>query len=145
MITHLDADAVRYEGDRPVAAGGQQLIQPTVTARTATGVWGLYAAGDEVVVVHPAGAMRGRPADVRAELVGIAGDETRAGEEREAVGSLLPYLGGDDPGKAADVPRSHAEAGPPPTYWLSDDRNAPPASEPPSPAEQARRPGDPER
>jgi hypothetical protein len=144
MITHLDADAVRYEGGRPVAAGDQRLTQPTVTARTASGVWGLYAAGDEVVVVHPAGAMRGRPGDMRAELEGIAGDQARAGEERQAVGSLLPYLGGDDPGKAADVPRSQVEAGPPPTYWLSDDRNAPPASEPPSPAEQARRPGNPE-
>ena len=121
MITHLDANAVRFEGDRPVAAG------------------------DEVVVVHPAGAMRGRPGDVRAELEGIAGDEARVGEEREAVGSLLLYLGGDDPGKAADVPRSQVEAGPPPTYWLSDDRNAPPASEPPSPAEQARRLEGPER
>jgi hypothetical protein len=144
MITHLDADAVRYEGGHPVAAGDQQLTQPTVRARTASGFWGLYAAGDEVVVVHPAGAMRGRPGDMRAELEGIAGDEARAGEERQAVGSLLPYLGGDDPGKATDVPRSQAEAGPPPTYWLSDDRNAPPAREPPSPAEQARRPEDPE-
>jgi hypothetical protein len=144
MITHLDADAVRYEGGRPVAAGDQELTQPTVTARTGSGVWGLYAAGDEVVVVHPAGAMRGRPGDLRAELEGIAGDQARAGEERQAVGSLLPYLGGDDPGTVADIPRSQVEAGPPPTYWLSDDRNAPPASEPPSPAEQARRPGDPE-
>jgi hypothetical protein len=144
MITHLDADAVRYEGGHPVAAGDQQLTQPTVRARTASGVWGLYAAGDEVVVVHPAGAMRGRPGDLRAELEGIAGDQARAGEERQAVGSLLPYLGGDDPGTVADIPRSQVEAGPPPTYWLSDDRNAPPASEPPSPAEQARRPGDPE-
>jgi hypothetical protein len=138
MIVHLDADAVRYEGDRPVAAGDQQLAQPTVIARTAGGFWGLYAAGDEVVVVHPAGAMRGRPDDVRAELLGIAGDQARAGEERQAVGSLLPYLGGDDPGKAADVPRSRVEAGPPPTYWLSDDRNAPPAGEPPSPGEPER-------
>ena len=92
MITHLDADAVRYEGGRPVAAG----------------------------------------------------DQGRDGEERQAVGSLLPYLGGDDPGKATGAPRSQAEAGPPPTYWLSDQRNAPPASEPPSPAEQAGRPDQPE-
>jgi hypothetical protein len=144
MITHLDADAVRYEGGHPVAAGDQQLTQPTVTARTAGGVWGLYAVGDHVVVVHPAGAMLGRPEDVRAELLGIAGDQGRDGEERQAVGSLLPYLGGDDPGKATGAPRSQTEAGPPPTYWLSDERNAPPASEPPSPAEQAGRPDQPE-
>jgi hypothetical protein len=145
MITHFDADAVRYEGDRPVTVGDQQLTQPTVTARVAGGFWGLYAAGDDVVVVHPAGAMRGRPRDVRAELEGIAGDQGRTGEERQAARSFLPFLGGDDPGKAAEAPRSHAEAGPSPAYWLSDERNAPPASEPPSPAEQARRPGDPER
>jgi hypothetical protein len=142
MITRLDADAVRYEGDRPVAVGDQPLTQPTVMARTTGGFWGLYAAGDDVVVVHPAGALRGRAGEVRAELEGIAGDQARDGEERQAVGSLLPYLGDDDPGKAADVPRSQVQAGPPPTYWLSDERNAPPASEPPSPAEQARRPED---
>jgi hypothetical protein len=144
MITHFDADAVRYQGDRPVTVGDQPLTQPTVTARVAGGYWGLYAAGDDVVVVHPAGAMRGRPADVRARLEGIAGDQGRAGEERQAVRSFLPFLGGDDPGKAVDAPRSQVEAGPTPAYWLSDERNAPPASEPPSPAEQASRPGDPE-
>jgi hypothetical protein len=143
VIVHLDADAVRYEGDRPVAAGDQLLTQPTMIARTAGGFWGLYAAGDQVVVVHPAGAMLGRPDDVRAELAGIAGDQARAGDERDAVGSLLPYLGGDDPGKATGVPRSRVEEGTPPSYWLSDERNAPPASEPASPAEQASRPEDP--
>jgi hypothetical protein len=143
MIVHLDADAVRYQGERPVAAGDQELTQPTATARTAGGFWGLYAAGDQVVVVHPAGAMLGRPDDVRAELVGIAGDRARDGEERQAVGALLSYLGGDDPGRAAGAGRSHVQEGPPPTYWLSDERNAPPASEPPSPAEQASRPEDP--
>jgi hypothetical protein len=142
MITHLDADAVRYQGDRPVAAGDQPLTQPTSMARTASGFWGLYAAGDDVVVVHPAGAIRGRAGEVRAELEGIAGDQARTGEERQAVGSLLAYLRGDDPGRAADVPRSRVRAGPPPTYGISDERNAPPASEPPSPAERARRPGD---
>jgi hypothetical protein len=145
MITHLDADAVRYEGGRPVAAGDQQLTVPTVTARTAGGVWGLYAVGDSVVVVHPAGAMLGRPDDVRAELEGIAGDQGRDGEERQAAGSLLVYLGGDDPGKATGAPRSQAAAGPPPSYRLSDERNAPPTGEPPSPAEQAGRPGEPQR
>jgi hypothetical protein len=127
MITHFDADAVRYEGDRPVTVGDQQLTQPTVTARVAGGFWGLYAAGGDVVVVHPAGAMRGRPRDVRAELEGIAGDQGRTGEERQAARSFLPFLGGDDPGAAEDVPRSRVEQGPPPTYTLSDERNTPPA------------------
>jgi hypothetical protein len=141
MIAHFDPDAVRYEGDRPVTVGDQPLAQPTRVARVAGGFWGLYAAGDDVVVVHPAGAMRGRPADVRAQLEGIAADQGRAGEEREAVRSFLPFLGADDPGRAGGGARSQAEAGPTPAYWLSDERNAPPASEPPSPPEQARRPG----
>jgi hypothetical protein len=144
MITHFDTDAVRYEGDRPVTVGDQALTQPTVTARVAGGYWGLYATGADVVVVHPGGAMRGRPADVRAELEGLAGDRGRAGEERQAARSFLPFLGGDDPGMAAGAPRSQVVTGPSPAYQLSDERNAPPASEPPSPAEQASRPGDPE-
>jgi hypothetical protein len=94
VIVHFDADAVRYQGGRPVAVGEQQLTQPTTTARTAGGFWGLYAAGGEVVVVHPAGAVRGRPGDVRAELEGIAGDEGRDVEERRAARALLPFLGG---------------------------------------------------
>jgi hypothetical protein len=140
VIVHFDADAVSYRGERPVAVADQQLAQPTTMARTAGGFWGLYAAGDEVVVVHPAGAVRGRPGDMRAELEGIAGDQGRDHEERRAVRALLAFLGGDDPGKATGAPRSHVEAGPPPTYWVSGERNAPPAAEPPSPAEQARRP-----
>jgi hypothetical protein len=143
VITHFDADAVRWEGDRPVTVGDQQLTQPTFMARVAGGYWGLYAAGDDVVVVHPAGALRGRPRDVRAALEGIADDQRRAGDERRAARSLLPFLGGDDPGKA-QAPRSQAEAGPSPAYRLSDERNAPPAAEPPSVAERSRRPGDPE-
>jgi hypothetical protein len=142
MITHFDADAVRYEGGRPAAVGDQALTQPTVSARVAGGYWALYAAGDDVVVVHPGGAMRGRPTDVRAELEGLAGDQRRPGEERQAVRSFLAFLGGDDPARAAGGPRSQVGTGPSPAYPLSGERNAPPASEPPSPAEQASRPGD---
>jgi hypothetical protein len=140
MITHFDADAVRYEGDRPVAVGDLRLAQPTRMATTSAGFWGLYGAGDEVLLVHPAGAVRGPADEVRSRLAAIAADEGRDQADRETARSFLPFLGGDDPGKAAEAPRSHAEAGPSPAYWLSDERNAPPASEPPSPAEQARRP-----
>jgi hypothetical protein len=93
MIIHFDADAVSYREGRPVAVADQQLTQPTAMARTGGGFWGLYAAGDEVVVVHPAGAVRGRPADVRAELEGIVGDQGRDDAERQAVAALLPFLG----------------------------------------------------
>jgi hypothetical protein len=143
VTTHFDADAVRWEGDRPVTVGDQELTQPTFKAQVGGSFWGLYAAGDDVLVVHPAGAFRGRPSDVRAELEGIAGDQGRAGDERQVARSFLPFLGGDDPGKA-EAPRSQAEAGPPVAYRLSDERNAPPTAEPPSVAERSRRPGEPE-
>jgi hypothetical protein len=125
MTTDFDGDAVRYEGDRPVAVGDLRLAQPTRMATTGAGFWGLYEAGEEVLVVHPGGALRG-PADrVRAWMAGIAADEGRDEVDRETARSFLPFLGDDDPGAATDVPRSRVEEGPPPTYDLSDERNAP--------------------
>jgi hypothetical protein len=125
MTTDFDGDAVRYEGDRPVAVGDLRLAQPTRMASTGAGFWGLYEAGDEVLIVHPGGAVRGPADQVRARMAEIAADEGRDPLDREAAGSFLPFLGGDDPGAATDVPRSRVEEGPPPTYDLSDERNAP--------------------
>jgi hypothetical protein len=125
MTTDFDGDAIRYEGDRPVAVGDLRLAQPTRMATTSAGFWGLYEAGDEVLLVHPAGALRGPADQVRARLVAIAADEGRDQTDRETARSFLPFLGGDDPGAAADVPRSRVEQGPPPTYDLSDERNTP--------------------
>jgi hypothetical protein len=140
MTTDLGGDAVRYEGDRPVAVGDLRLAQPTRMATTSAGFWGLYEAGDEVLLVHPAGAVRGPAAEVRSRLAGIAGDEGRAEADRETARTFLPFLGDDDPGAAHDVPRSRVEQGPPPTYPLSDERNAPPAPEPPETPGAAPRP-----
>ena len=125
MTEELGGDAVRYEGDRPVAVGDLRLAQPTRMATTSAGFWGLYEAGDQVLVVHPAGALRGSPDELRSRLGAIAADEGRDDADREAARSLLPFLGGDDPGAATDVPRSRVEQGPPPTYDLSDDTNTP--------------------
>jgi hypothetical protein len=125
MTTDFDGDAVRYEGDRPVAVGDLRLAQPTRMATTSAGFWGLYEVGDEVLLVHPAGALRGPADQVRVWLVAIAADEGRDQADRETARSFLPFLGGDDPGAAADVPRSRVEQGPPPTYDLSDERNTP--------------------
>ncbi len=55
MTTDFGGDAVRYEGDRPVAVGDLRLAQPTRMATTSAGFWGLYEAGDEVLLVHPGG------------------------------------------------------------------------------------------
>ena len=61
MTEDLGGDAVRYEGDRPVAVGDLRLAQPTRMATTSAGFWGLYEAGDQVLVVHPAGPCAARP------------------------------------------------------------------------------------
>jgi hypothetical protein len=125
MTEDFDGDAVRWEGDRPVAVGDLRLAQPTRMATTSAGFWGLYEAGDEVLLVHPTGALRAPADQVRARLAAIAADEGRDQADREAAGSFLPFLGGDDPGAATDVPRSRVEQGPPPTYDLSDETNTP--------------------
>ena len=125
MTEDFDGDAVRYEGDRPVAVGDLRLAQPTRMASTSAGFWGLYEVGDEVLVVHPGGALRGRADQVRDRMAEVAADEVRDEADRETARSFLPFLGGDDPGAAADVPRSRVEEGPPPTYDLSDERNTP--------------------
>jgi hypothetical protein len=125
MTEDFDGDAVRYEHDRPVAVGDLRLAQPTRMASTSAGFWGLYEVGDEVLVVHPGGALRGRAEQVRDRMAEVAADEGRDQADRETARSFLPFLGGDDPGAAADVPRSRVEEGPPPTYDLSDERNTP--------------------
>jgi hypothetical protein len=126
MTEDLGGDEVRYEGDRPVAVGDLRLAQPTRMATTSAGFWGLYEVGDQVLVVHPAGALRGPAAEVRARLAAIAADEGRGDADRETARSFLPFLGDDDPGAAGDdVPRSRVEQGPPPSYDLSDERNTP--------------------
>ena len=125
MTESFEGDAVRYDGDRPVAVGDLRLAQPTRMAATSAGFWGLYEAGDEVLLVHPAGALRGPADQVRARLAAIATDEGRDQADRETARSFLPFLGGDDPGAATDVPRSRVEQGPPPSYDLSDETNTP--------------------
>jgi hypothetical protein len=125
MTEDFTGDAVRYEHDRPVAVGDLRLAQPTRMATTSAGFWGLYEVGREVLVVHPAGALRGPAEQVRSRLAEVAADEGRDDADRAAARSFLPSLGGDDPGAAADVPRSRVEQGPPPTYDLSDETNTP--------------------
>ena len=142
MTTDFDPGEVAFEGSRPVRVGDAELAQATRTATTGRGFWGLYAVGEEVVVVHPGGATRGRPGAVADRLRRLAGDEGGTDADRRVAESFLPFLGGDDPGRAPDPSRSRAETGPPPTYWLSDQRNAPPAPEPPSDAERAQRRSD---
>jgi hypothetical protein len=129
MITEYQPKAVRFEGERPVAAGDQPLAQATRVVQTGSGFWGLFAAGDQLVVVHPGGALRGPSGELRQRLEEMAGDQALGAEDREAVASFLPFLGHDDPGKAEDAPRSHVQEGVPPTYWVSGTTNSPPGAE----------------
>jgi hypothetical protein len=148
VIADFGQGEVRWEGDRPVAVGEQELALPTRIVRTPGGFWAAYGSGDEVLVVHPGGAFRGETAEVRERLQGIVGDQGRDDADRDAAASFLPLLGDDDPGAAQDVPRSAVESGgSPPTYRLSDPTNSPPnpmppysgpehGTEPPKPGEQ---------
>ena len=125
MTEDLSGDAVRYEGDRPVAVGDLRLAQPTRMATTSAGFWGLYEVGDQVLVVHPAGAVRGSVS----RGPGPAGRHRRRRGRRRGRpgdGPLVPALPGRRrPGRGHRRPRSRVEQGPPPTYDLSDERNTP--------------------
>jgi hypothetical protein len=130
MIT-FPPDAIRYEGDRPVAAGELELASPVRTVRTGSGNWALYAAGEQAVLVHPAGGVQGRPGEVAGWLRELSGDEGRDAADREAAATLLPFLAGEGPGGPQGPggplpgPRSRVEEGVPPSYWISDPRNEP--------------------
>jgi hypothetical protein len=70
---------IRYEADQPVALLGVRIAPsyrlvdlplgpPTTSARSERGTWALFALGEEVMVVHPDGAVSGPPADVATEI-----------------------------------------------------------------------------
>jgi hypothetical protein len=127
VITEFQPGTVRWDADRPVAVGDQELSVPTRTARTGAGFWGIYGTGEEVVVVHPAGAFGGPAAEVGSRLRQLATDEDGDAADRDVAAAFAHLLGGDDPGADGDVPRSRVESdGPPPTYRLSDPTNSPP-------------------
>jgi hypothetical protein len=137
MVTEYQPDALRFEGGRPVAVGEQGLAEPTRAVRTRSGLWGMFAVGEDLVMVYPAGALRGHPGEVRERLEEMAAEGGLDAEDREAVISFLPFLGRDDPGAAEGVPRSRVREGVPPTYWLSGTMNAPPGAEPETRIEEA--------
>ena len=80
---------VRSEGDQPVALLGVRIAPsyrlvdlplgpPTTSARSQRGTWALFPLGEEVVVVHPDGAVSGPPADVAVEVGRLAAQERQA-------------------------------------------------------------------
>jgi hypothetical protein len=151
VITEVPADRVRFEDGRPAALDGERLGLPTQIIRTpAGGVWAVYGVGEQAVVVHPGGAMRGPTDEVGQRLAAVVADRGRSDADRDAAATLLELVAGaDDPGSAAvpqpygeraDVPRSVADTGLPPTYPISGPYNRPgepdPDPEPPPPRER---------
>jgi hypothetical protein len=66
MVTEYQTDAIRFDHGRPVAVGDQLLAEPTRAVRTGSGLWGLFAAGEDLAVaLHPGGAISGHPAEPR--------------------------------------------------------------------------------
>jgi hypothetical protein len=127
MLSEYLADAIRFDDGRPVAVGDQRLAEPTRAVRTGSGLWGLFVAGEDIVVVlHPGGAIMGAPGEVRERLEAMVARGGLGADDREAASSFLPFLGADDPGAAGGVPRSHVGEGVPPTWWLSGAKNSPP-------------------
>jgi hypothetical protein len=137
MVTEYRADDLQFEGGRPVAAGDQRLAAPTRAVRTGSGFWGLFAAGEELVLVHPGGALQGAAGEVRERLGRMIDEGGLHAEDREAAASFLPFLDGDEPGAAEAAPRSRVREGTPPTYWVSGTMNSPPGGEPETTIEEA--------
>jgi hypothetical protein len=146
MTIEYPADAITFVDGRPTAVGEQRLGSPTQLIRTRAGrVWAVYGIGEEALVIHPGGAMRGPAAELSRRLGAIAQGDGRDGDDRQAAATLLELIGAaDDSGRAAvpepygertDVPRSVRETGLPPTYRLTGPYNRP--GEPDPPAEPA--------
>jgi hypothetical protein len=130
MVREYRTEAIRFDGGRPVAVGDQPLAEPTRAVRTGSGLWALFAAGEDIVVaLHPGGAINGAPGEVRERLESMVARGGLDAEDREAASSFLPFLGADDPGAALGQPRSHVDEGVPPTWWLSGAKNSPPDAE----------------
>lgn len=143
MVVHFEPGRLRRDGGRPAAIigvgdGGTRLGDrsgelllgiATCSARTRHGFWGLYQNGDEVVVVHPGGAMIGLPVGVAAELDRL--DAARSNTfDRAAADAILAFLTGPDThdeGVAAARTWSSPAVG----YWLSGPVNQPDHAHPP--------------
>jgi hypothetical protein len=135
MVVHFPRERLRYNSERPAAicyvlvftgprsyrSGDIALGTPTTSARTHRGLWALYPVGQEVVVIHPGGAVAGPPRQVAAALDRLAADG-RDPLERWVVQSLRGFLVADQPDALAGVRRwSRPAVG----YRLSGPRNEP--------------------
>ncbi len=175
MVIHYEPARLRRNSDQPTAitdvlvttspSTSQTSYQtsdiplgtPTCSARSRHGLWALYQAGADVVVVHPGGALAGPPAEVARELK-PALDRLRLRSnrhdelDRAAVATIRQFLTDHDFGAhnqdhaTRRLPATRATTRPGPAtatprgYWLSGPFNQPghgdhkPASWPGAPA-----------
>ena len=135
MFVRYPPGKIRYDGDRPVALLGVRVAPsfrlvdlplglPTTSARTERGTWALYPVGAEVVVVHPDGAVSGRPAAVAAEVGRLAARDRQGDLDRQAAWTIQRLLTGDGPAHAGPG-RLGARTWsiPAKAYWLSGPDN----------------------
>ncbi len=127
---------IRYEGDQPVALLGVRIAPsyrrvdlplgpPTTSARSERGTWALFALDDEVVVVHPDGAVSGPPADIAVEVGRLAAQERQGELDRQAARTIRQLLLGDGSGEARPPRALGARTWsiPATAYWLSGPEN----------------------
>jgi hypothetical protein len=127
---------VRSEGDQPVALLGVRIAPsyrlvdlplgpPTTSARSQRGTWALFPLGEEVVVVHPDGAVSGPPADVAVEVGRLAAQERQGELDRQAARTIRHLLVGDAADRAGPAQRSgdRTWSVPAAAYWLSGPDN----------------------
>jgi hypothetical protein len=139
MVIHYPPERLRRNSDQPTAltnvlttsassshTGEIPLGTPTCSARSRHGGWALYPNSDQVVVVHPGGALAGPPAEVAGELGRLSGD---AHDElgRACVRAIRQFLtdpAAHDP-SGWPAPRARAWSRPASGYWLSGPTNQP--------------------
>jgi hypothetical protein len=154
MVIHYPPARLRYNSDRPtaitnvlVATSGSShqtrdisLGSPTCSARTRRGRWALYPSGEEVVVVWPAGAVVGPPAEVAGELdrLGGGGHDALDGGAVRAIQQFLTDPAAADTARWSST-RVRTWSIPAIGYWLSGPTNQPGHDTQPS----ASRPGAP--
>lgn len=136
MFIRYPPAKIRYEADQPVALLGVRtapsyrlvdlpLGPPTTSARSQRGTWALFPLGEEVVVVHPDGAVSGPPADVAVEVGRLAAQERQGELDRQAARTIRHLLVGDAADRAGPAQRSgdRTWSVPAAAYWLSGPDN----------------------
>ena len=160
MVIHYQPGRLGRNSDQPTAitnvlvatsgsshrTGDIPLGIPTCSARSRHGLWALYQAGTDAVVVHPGGALAGPPAQVAGELDHLSGDG-QDDLDRAAVSAIRQFLTDPDGQDGARWPATRARtwSSPATGYWLSGPTNQPshddlPSSWPGAPARPAHPP-----